>query len=511
MVNSIDRIHWDKRLEVVRLYFEEDNRTIVPALVKKFGEKNFKVEKGVVYLNGKEIVVDEKRKQKIISAEESKFGGQVKAYDRIRRKYINISRRDVAKVFQGSERRQLKARYQPQKHSVYYAGKPGHIEIDLTFYRNQKLPVFGAVDLYSRYCFYKRVKDKKASSVVAVMKEFVKKFESISNFTVTLVSTDSGVEFQKEFTQFLENRKPKEIHYDRKAKSRKLIENLNGHLRRYVERVGWDTTADLDKLIESFVETYNETKHSVTKKTPNDLVSIEKDKVSTFAMRKQAGGPGFTKAALAVGDKVRLYDPKRTEIKAEQKAKLKGKIKLNEDDYVKQFTSSHRGITPHWTKKVYTIKQIRKGKKRATRFVLKEKNGSWFRHELQKAYTITKPDPRKKIQEKRKSDAEKLKELLPNPVRAAKFIGKEYIIKYGDEKEVRKDDPATIIEVYKNFLITFHDSLDFTFANEKELHKATGKVFSKKDVKHWIKINPDQIKRVKKEIDDTIVEIRESI
>ena len=511
MANSIDRIHWNKKLEVVRLYFEDESRTIVPKLVKKFGEKNFKVEKGVVYLNGREIVVDTKRKQKIISVEEDKFGGQVKAYDRIKRKYINISRRDVAKVFQGSERRQLKARYQPQKGNTYYAGQPGHIEIDLTFYRNQKIPVFGAIDLYSRYCFYKRVKDKKASSVVVVLKEFVKKFESKSNFRINLVSTDSGVEFQKEFTEFLETYKPKEIRYDRKTKSRKLIENLNGHLRRYVERIGWDTIADLDKLIESFVETYNDSKHSVTKQTPNDLISIDKDKVSTFALRKQAGGPGFAKAALSVGDKVRIYDPRRKEVKAEQKKKLKGKIKLNEDDYVKQYTSFHRGIAPHWTKTVYTIKEVRKAKKRSTRYVLKERQGQFFRHELQKAYEITKVDPRKKVLEDRKQKAKKLEELLPSPVRAAKYVRKEYILKYSDEKEIREKDPAVIIDVYKNFLITFHKSALFTFANEKELHRATGKVYSKKEVKSYIDLNPDHMERVKKEIEETIVEIRESI
>ena len=280
-------------------------------------------------------------------------------------------------------------------------------------------------------------------------------------------------------------------------------------MRRYVERVGWDTIADLDKLIESFVETYNDTKHSATKKIPNELVAVAKEKVGDFAMRKQAGGPGFTKAKLSVGDKVRLYDPKRKEIKAEEKEALKGKIKLNEDDYVKQYTSSHRGTTPHWTKKVYTIKQIREGKKRATRYVLKEKKGAWFRHELQKAYEITKVDPRKKVLEERKKKAEKFQEMLPKPVRAAKYVGKEYIIKYGDEKEARNKDPATILAVYKNFLITFHESLLITFANEKELRKATGKVYAKADVKTWIRDNPDDMDRVHREIDETIEEIRE--
>ena len=508
MENSIAKTNWKKRLETVRLYLTDEKRTIVPALVKKFGEENFKVKDKKVFLNGKEIVVDEKRKTAIISAEEDKFGGQTKAFDRLRRKYIGISRADVERVFRGSERRQLKARYTPKKENTLYAGRPGQIEIDLTFYRNQKLPVFGAIDVYSRYCYYERVPNKRAGSVVVILEKFIKKFESISNFKVKIVKTDSGVEFQKEFAAFL---KKNGIYYDRKVKSRKLIENLNGHLRRYVERVGWDTIADLDKLIESFTETYNDSKHTVTKKTPNELVATPKEKIKDFALRKQAKASGFTKAELKVNDKVRLYDPRRKEIKAEDKEKLKGKIKLSNEDYVKRFTSFHRGQAPHWTKKTFTIKKIIVGKKRATRYLLVEKKGQWFRHELQKAYKITKTDPRKKVQEKREADAAKLKSLLPEPVRAAKYIGKVYIVKYGDEDKPRDNDPATVLDVYKNFLILFHDSLDFCFANEKELARATGKSYSKADVKHWLKINPEHVARVKKEIDKTIEEIKESI
>ena len=510
MKKSIASLHWKKHLPVIKMYLEDEKRTIVPALVKKFGEKNFKLKGDSVFLFGKEIVVDDKKINKIISDEEENYGGQTKAFDRIQRKYIGISRRDVAKVFRGSERRQLKARYQPAKNNgnFVYAGQPGHVEIDLTFYKNQKYPIFGAIDVYSRYCFYKRVKDKKAASLLVVLKEFLKKFSEVSNFKVKRISTDSGPEFGGPFTEFLAQEPEPHIYYDRKVKSRKLIENLNNSLRQYVERIGWDTVSDLDELVRKFTESYNNSKHSTTKQVPNILVAIDKESVKSGRRTiPKKGSAGYNKAILKPGDRVRLYDPRHTDLKKEQKARLKGRIKLSKDDYVKQYTSFHRGQAAHWTTKIFTIKKVIEGKKRATRYLLNEKKGSFFRHEVQKVTAITKPDPRKAILEARKAKAEANKKALPAPVRPAKYVRKEYILQYEEDKSPRKDDPATILDVYKNFFIVFHESLLFTFAHPKELSKATGKSYPKADVMRWLKENPDDVVRVKKEIDDTIQEL----
>ena len=497
---------WEKHLPIVKLFMTDEKRTFLPKVMKLFGKENFTIKDGVVFLSGKEIVADPERKREIIEAEEDKYGGQTKAYERLSRKFVGISRRDVQKVYQGSERRQLKARYQKQKKGSNFirANRPGHVEIDITFYRGQKLPVFGAIDVFSRYAYYKRIPDKKAASLLVVLKEFMKKFEAISKFKIFKVSTDSGSEFQKSFTKFLEEQSPR-VFYDRQVKSRKLIENLNASLRHYVERVGWDTINDLDKLIENFTETYNDSKHSTTKKIPNEMIKI--DPKSVVDDRKNDGKEGFAMAKLEKGDKVRLYDPRRVDVKEEMKERLKGKIKLSNDDYVKKFTSFHRGNAPHWTKKLYTIKGVQVGKRRATRYLLVEKKGFFFRHELQKSAPVTKVDPRKKVIEKRKEVTKKIEAAKPKPIRAAKYLGKEVIAHFSTEKEPETDDPAVVLEIYKGYIIALFKSEYLSWLSPKEIVKINAKTYKKSKVNEWKEENSNEIANARKEIDEEIEKI----
>ena len=516
------KIKWELHVPGIIRFFTNDDYTIVPKYVKRFGQQNFKVKNDVLFFKDKEIVTDFKRKQKLISAEEGLYGGQAKAYHRLRQKYINISRSDVEHIFRGSERRQLKARYQPQKNNFMYAGRPGHVEIDLTFYRGQKLPVFGVIDVYSRYVYYRRLPNKRTDSVVKELKRFLKLFHSISKYKVHKISTDSGAEFadfqayiddlrakaddQDDQKKHVKKKKKKTvIFYDRQVKSRKLIENLNNSLRQYVERVGWDTVSDLDKLIENFVKSYNASKHSTTKKTPNDMVR-EEAPVGATKTKKLSG---FVMAHLNIGDTVRVYDPRRTEIKAQQKKNLRGKIKLSEKDYVKQYTSFHRGQAPHWTKQTFKVSRIIHGRKRATRYVLKNKKGTFFRHELQKVARVTKFDPRVKILAKREKAKQRLINEVPM-IRAAKFVGREIILHYSGEENPQVDDPATVLLVYKNHLIVFHDSLSITYATLPEFKKFTGAKHTKQNLSTWIKENDDAINNTKAEIDDHIQEILDS-
>ena len=509
---------WGYYADVIKKFFKEEKRSIVPGLIKKFGDEPFVLYKDSLYFYGRKVITDQKEKASIIDKEEGLYGGKTKAFDRIARKYIGISRSDVEEAFRGSERRQLKARYQKTKsnNTYIYRGMPGSIQIDLTFYKNQKYPVFGAIDIFSRWAWYKRVPDKRASSVIVYLKEFIAEFEKVSNFKVTQIATDSGVEFAGPWFEYLKKQK---IFYDRQVKARKIIEKANLALRTYIERVGWSLVSDLDKLIESFVETYNDSKHATTKRVPNDLVRIEKKdlKVASRAQRKAAaarvaGGKEFKTAKLKIGDVVRLYDPRRVEIKAEQKERLKGKVKLSENDYVKKYTSHHRGQTPHWTKKVFKISKIIESRGgRAARYFVEGKKSGYFRHEVQKAYPVKKKDQRLDLQRKRDAAKKEWDEKRAPDVRKAKYVRKEIIVHYAEEDAPRKKDPAYVLDVYKNYMIVFHDSYELSFINEREFVEMTGEVATKANIKTWINDNPDGMARARREIDETIQEIRDGI
>ena len=343
----------------------------VPKVVRKYGGKEkYENRNGKLFVYGREVIVEDSRRNKILNEEEENYGGQRKAADRINRKYLGITRNHVIQFFSGSERRQLKARQQKTQRieSFIHATRPGTLQIDLTFYRGSKIPVFGAIDVFSRYAFYERVHSKKAHLVVKAMKSCLAHFNDVMHKErkVHKVSSDAGVEFQAEFKSYLKEQK---IFYDKQVRARKMIESLNRTLRRYVERVGWDTLKELDDLIAKFCKDYNNSIHTVTRRAPVDLINIGLTKEKAEAQRQKKAGKrrmaktGYVVAELKAGDRVRIYDPKRSEIKEEQKKKLKGKIKLSEKDFVKQYTSSHRGNEPHWTQEVYEIERVLGGQR----------------------------------------------------------------------------------------------------------------------------------------------------
>ena len=514
---SIANVKWQVAGPIVHKYIQKNIKTYVPRIYNLYGEKNWALYQNKLFLFGREVVYTKDRKHAIIDHEEEQFGGEGKAFGRIQHKYIGISRADVEKLFRGSERRQLKARYQKQKSNATFihSGKPGHLQIDLTFYRAAKLPVFGAVDVFSRYAFYARVPDKRASSVAVVLKKCVEDFEKISNFKVYRVSTDSGVEFQREFKNYLMKRN---IVYDRQVRSRKLIESLNRSLRVYVERSGWDLIKDLDELVQKFVKSYNESVHSSTKKTPNELVRISEADVDAVQKTQKRGKlakldrlkEGFVMAKLNIGDRVRLYDPRRLEIKAKQKQELKGKIKLSEKDYVKRFTSHHRGQAPHWSKKIYVIERKLVGKI-VDRYLLVDKAGAFFRHELKKVALVTKKDPHAAKKALRKEAKQRYEAKKVPAARRAKYVGKVYKIHYSDEPEVRKSDIAVILEVYKNYMIVFHfsESGEVSFCDKRELRANQNRGRPLKGWKDLLKQEADRVEKAKAEIDETIQELKD--
>ena len=448
--HALRRIHWNKKSDYIIRYLKKETKQ-TPRIVSLYGgPSRFELIDKKLFVYGREVVLSDKRKLEIINKAEGGYGGLRKAADRLNRFYFNITRKDVSELFKGSERRQLKARQQKvsKTESFIHAGRPGTLQVDLTFYRASNIPVFGAVDVFSRYAYYERVPNKRADTVVKAMQNCIAHFKKVmhSDRRIVKISTDAGVEFQAEFKAFL---KKERIHYDKQVRARKMIESLNRTLRRYIERVRWDTLKELDELILKFRQGYNKSKHTSTKKAPIDLISatseqeVVESKRAKQSAKKRMDARGFNKAPLHKGDTVRLYDPKRREIKSEQKQKLKGKLKLNEDDYVKQYTSKHRGQAPHWSKKIYIIERVMQGS-RATRYLIIGKKGAYMRSELQRVSKVTKVDPRVKIKAVVKKKNNKLRERRPDKVRYSKYIDK-YLYFRLEGKERR----GLCIEVYK--------------------------------------------------------------
>ena len=80
-------------------------------------------------------------------------------------------------------------------------------------------------------------------------------------------------------------------------------------------------------------------------------------------------------------------------------------------------------------------------------------------------------------------------------------MGKEIIIHYKNEKDPLNDDPATVIDVYRDYLIVFHSTFMSTCVVD-EIDKMTGKTTKAAIIKTWIDENPDIYENMKKDIDD---------
>ena len=514
---ALRHLNWYYHEPVIRLFLTDEKRTIIPRVYRLYGGKDaFKMIKGKLHVYGREVIVDAGRKKAILNREEERYGGERKAHHRVASKYFGISRSDINTFFSGSERRQLKMK--KQKASVLnrflHATRPGTIQIDLTFYRGAKIAVFGAIDVFSRWCYYERVPSKRADLVVRAMKTFVTKFNSLGPHKVYHVQSDKGVEFQAEFSSYM---KKNHIHYDAQAKSRKMIEALNGTMRRYIERVGWDTIKELDELIMKFQYDYNESIHGSTRKVPNELVVLSGDERKQQSSQSHREGKarakkakGFNLAILKAGDKVRIYDPKRREIKSDQKKELKGKVKLSEKDFVKQYTSHHMGNDPHWTKEVFIVERVLIGKRGSKRYLIEGKKGGFLREELQRVAPVTKVDPRKKKKKDAKKAQDKLDERKPPAFRTVKYVSFFVYFKVSGEKKDRRGlligghrDYALILSRQQILIRSKPEIVKFT--NDRIGAKKGGlwkDSESKKIVKDLLEKHNDQVIEAKAHIDD---------
>ena len=129
-LKSVANMKWSYHVPIVTRWLKGGQDKYVPKAVKRFGKENFKLEGETLFLFQREIVTDKKRKLEILDKEEGRYGGVMKAAQRVREKFIGISRKELADYFGGSERRQLKARYQKQKanETFIHARNPGTLQ-----------------------------------------------------------------------------------------------------------------------------------------------------------------------------------------------------------------------------------------------------------------------------------------------------------------------------------------------------------------------------------------------
>ena len=358
---GIFNVNWKRVGPWILSYLSMDKRPkSMPKEMRRYGIENFEERDGHLYVYGRRVVVKPKEIQKVLAELEEGVGGYQAAYSRIKRTHIGVTLRAIQKYFNESERRQLKrpkGSVNRQK-TFITTSSAGSIEADCLFFRgsgNKLITVFGFVDEFSRWIFYKTIPNKTPWSTGAALKEGIEEFEKlIKPGRVYKCRVDGGTEF---FTDPRNNQLPKKdqkidfkgyckqrkIHLVAKKQPARMIESTNLRLRRYIERVQYGTRRELTLLVRRFCEEKNTTKHTVTQMAPIDALALDVENTKKLA-----------KAQLKRGQK---------RVAGKEKKKMPKHVFVVGDLARLQLRSEktsigHAGPKPTWSKTIYRIKKI---------------------------------------------------------------------------------------------------------------------------------------------------------
>jgi hypothetical protein len=261
------------------------------------------------------------------------YGGQMRTMRTLHRQYLGISYEDVRKRHKREERRQLKAeRRVPKRKTFIVTDGPGVIQCDTTFYHGHKWPVFGFVDVFSRFGFYVMVKEKTAKEALWAFKICARAFNAHTKHRIFRVETDAGGEFEGVFKTWCESH---HIHLKSIKQPQRMIESLNKTLRAHVERVDYGRKSELESIIAKFNKQYNNSSHrNLAGQTPLDILASTHAEMQAEKKRQLGAGRkrmGGARKPIKVGSYVRIY------------------LGSDKDDF------GHRGTAPHWTKAIFIV------------------------------------------------------------------------------------------------------------------------------------------------------------
>ena len=379
---GIHNIDWRRRAPWLISYFalkkQGSTPKATPALIRRYGESNFSVKKGELYIFDRRVVINPKEKQSILEELEEGVGGTQAAYSRVQRNHIGITLSSIRDFFRKSERRQVKRpKGSVNRQKTFIAeSRPGaQLQCDNMFFPGsgtKLITVFGFVDVFSRYVWYTIIPNKTPWSTGAALKVGIEAFEKMIPGRVTEIRVDGGTEFfndprndqlpiKDQKVDFKGYCKKRRIHLIAKKQPARNIESSNLRLRRYIERVQYGTRAELAKYIKRFCEEKNTTKHTITGMAPLDAIALDVKKTKELAKKQLAKGRKRTAASQKTGvaqRKLRVGDLVRMQLSSE-------KTKLG-----------HAGVKGTWSKTIYKIKKIVGSTRGANRYKLEVDSGN---------------------------------------------------------------------------------------------------------------------------------------
>ena len=331
---SLRQVQWAKHTYKIRAWLKK--KRYLPTIMRKYGRENFRFAGSKIFLYDREIIDNEPSRSKIFDATMDNYGGVIRTMRTLHRQYLGISYEDVRKRHKREERRQLKAgRRVPKRKTFIAVDGPGVIQCDTTFYHGHKWPVFGFVDVFSRFGFYVMVKEQTAKEALWAFKICTRAFNSHTKYRIFRVETDAGGEFEGAFAAWLTSH---HIHLKSIKQPQRMIESLNKTLRAHVERVDYGRKSELESIIAKFNKQYNNSSHrNLAGQTPLDILAGTHTQMQAEKKRQLKAGRkrmrigGVAQKPIEVGSFVRIF------------------LGSDKDDF------GHRGTAPHWTKAIFIV------------------------------------------------------------------------------------------------------------------------------------------------------------
>jgi hypothetical protein len=306
-----------------------------------------------IYFHNRLIIDNEAARKRVFDSIQDNYGGVTRTARFLQRTYLGITYQDVRRRFAKDETRQLKmdriAVGDGKRKTFIATNVPGaRVHVDFTFHGpKSKWPVFGAVDVFSRFGFYVIMDQKTAAQSLAGFKIFLREFKQHTDAKVSRITVDSGSEFKGSMKKYCEDH---HIFVDAQKRPARLIESLNKTLRLHAERVGYARKSEFERIIVSFNHVYNNSIHkNLAGQTPLDVLALDEAARKTEAKRQVKAGiarvssQGVTSKIIKKGAMVRIYIPKEGS-KAKIQAAPRGKASMG-----------HRGLQPHWSKGLYVV------------------------------------------------------------------------------------------------------------------------------------------------------------
>ena len=304
-------------------------------------------------------------------------GGRDRLYGHLRTNGENISRREVAQVLADDVVTQIHKPLNKRStmKQIIVRGPAVQAQVDLV--DMQKLSGFNKgvrylltyVDIFSKYCQVRTLKNKTAIAVTDAMKDILE--DMPAKYRPRTIQADNGSEFQTVFEAALQKRGIKTIHSLAYSPSTQgSIERFNRTIKSAIfTLMDRQKTKDYIQFLNPLIDNFNSTKHGTTGYTPMELMThmpLHEDLIKEIQsrMRTKIKHTVQSDYMYEVGDLVRVA---LTTDAAVRRDKFRKRIKANWSSDVFEIYSISTPVTAG-TQPQYLLKNLTTNRKSIRRY-----------------------------------------------------------------------------------------------------------------------------------------------